>query len=227
MARLATWLCSRSWCSSPALRSCSFDCCSSSAAQLSGLADETHSCFRSLLVGLHRRRRLACRGRARRRPGVDRGAQRDLRGLVAPPARGSRSVVALAAASDTLGLTRRARSSAGQSSGLIIRWSLVRIQAGPLRNWLQNSRFPLSRNGSRLTCAYQRTHTPGHAGERCRRPRINRAPESQVRPKPSLPSTSRGNATRDQDVRDDHSAPSRAYELGQARCQEEGHLPCL
>src|SRR6266508_358158 len=30
----------------------------------------------------------------------------------------------------TLG-ARRARSSAGQSSGLIIRWSLVRIQAGP------------------------------------------------------------------------------------------------
>ena len=28
----------------------------------------------------------------------------------------------------------RARSSAGQSSGLIIRWSLVRIQAGPTRN---------------------------------------------------------------------------------------------
>src|SRR5262249_3807263 len=27
----------------------------------------------------------------------------------------------------------RARSSAGQSSGLIIRWSLVRIQAGPKR----------------------------------------------------------------------------------------------
>jgi hypothetical protein len=42
-----------------------------------------------------------------------------------PPCLGSVQVSALR-------LPVRARSSAGQSSGLIIRWSLVRIQAGPL-----------------------------------------------------------------------------------------------
>src|SRR5262249_34239969 len=37
-------------------------------------------------------------------------------------------------------LAVRARSSAGQSSGLIIRWSLVRIQAGPRRSRCPDSR---------------------------------------------------------------------------------------
>ena len=39
----------------------------------------------------------------------------------------------------------RARSSVGQSSGLIIRWSLVRVQAGPLQNRCTRAVFGLGR----------------------------------------------------------------------------------
>src|SRR6266566_1405303 len=43
-----------------------------------------------------------------------------------------RDTTLVASRFSALGSRRRACSSAGQSSGLIIRWSLVRIQAGPL-----------------------------------------------------------------------------------------------
>src|SRR5262249_41705200 len=39
------------------------------------------------------------------------------------------------------GVSPRARSSAGQSSGLIIRWSLVRVQAGPPDETSAGARF--------------------------------------------------------------------------------------